>query len=211
MFCCFEIIKLYDIWNCCYDTWIFLENVYSNLKSLFEFVKIFIFDNFDLQHTISNVRFWTIQHYFTIVLVIVLNLIWINQLHWYQCKNNSIFYLTTKFRSIKWTLYYRNDYYFFRLFVFYSSHIFHLLINFRSFVDICIDVDFSFAFDNDSHWYNCDRCEINIFLIVLHRLTVHLTWWKRHNRVIKRKRLIRKNLHYFVNRQINCLSFDKFK
>ena len=35
-----------------------IENVYSNLKSLFEFVKIFNFDIFDLQHLLFNSRFY---------------------------------------------------------------------------------------------------------------------------------------------------------
>ena len=68
--------------------------------------------------------------------------------------------------------------FFFFSFVFYFSHVFHLLVNFRSLVDICIDVDFSFAFDDDSHWIDCDRREISKFFIILYRLIVQLTWWR---------------------------------
>ena len=56
----------------------------------------------------------------------------------------------------------------------------------------CIDVDFSFTFDENSHCIDCDRREINKFFIVLHRLIVQLTWWRKHNRVTRRRKLTRR-------------------
>ena len=85
-----------------------IESHYLNLRSLLRLVKIFIFDKFNLQHSLSNARFWRIQHHFTIVHAIALNLAWIDQLYWYWCRENSFFYLTEESRSIKSNLHDRN-------------------------------------------------------------------------------------------------------